>query len=148
MKKSFVVKNTKKVFSVLLMLAIFCVSFVPCVYAASKSRYASTLSFDTTCTGATRYYNGNHIQISLYTRPTNMSNDKFSKSKYSKNYYITLYRKGWFWHTDKVGIGRATILKNSTIKWSNVGSGNYYFFFSKERNGINIASNNVVMKNY
>lgn len=130
------------------MLGIFCVSFVPCVYAASKNKYTSTLSFDTTCTGATRYYSGDNIQISLSTHPTNISNKDFNKSKYSKNYYITLYRKGWFWHTDKIGQGKATILKNSTIKWSNVGSGDYYFYFSKERNGINIASNYVVMKNY
>lgn len=53
--------NAKKVLSVLLMLAVFCVSFVPCVYAAAKSTYTSTLSFDTTCIGSPRHYNGVNI---------------------------------------------------------------------------------------
>lgn len=140
--------NHKKIVSVALMSAIFTGCFIPFVYAANKSQYTSTLSFDTTCTGASRYYEGQNIKISLYTYPTNVSNTKFLKSSYSKSYYVTLYRKGWFWHTDKISTGTANICQQSTIKWPNVGSGDYYFYFSKETNGINIASDEVIMANY
>jgi len=141
--------NAKKVFSVVLMSAIFISCFSPFIYAANKkSKYESTLSFDSTCTGATRHYDGQNIQISLLTYPTSITVSEFENSIFSKQYGITLYRKGWLWYSDKIGTVKPDVLKYTTSKWSNVGSGDYYFYFFKERNGVNIASDEVIMENY
>lgn len=135
----------KKVFSVVLMSSIVASSFAPYAFASS---YSSTLSFDSTCTGSTRYYSGKSIVISLHNYTSNMSYLDFKKSKYSKTYTISLYKKGWFWSSKKVGSKTVNINEKNTAKYPNIGSGDYFFFFSKSRDGINIKSNDVVMRNY
>lgn len=127
-------KNFKKILSIFTLSVIMSIPIV-----AFASSYTSTLYFDSTLTGDTRYYNGNNITLSIsaYTGYGQATGGNFSASLYRKNMITSDY------------IGKAYYTRNgySTNTWSNVGSGNYYFYFSKAIDGVEVYSNSVSMYN-
>lgn len=144
-------KNLKKlsisIVSILSLVLIILSCFAPLTYAASKKNsYSSNVAFATTVTGPTRKYEGQNIAISMTTyidRPA-------SPYAYSNEFAVSLYRKN-FLGNSKIGTAyfpRDSKGKVIVKKWSNVGPGNYYFFFSKGFDKANIKSNNVKMYNY
>ncbi len=107
---------------------------VPTVAFASD--YWSTLSFSTALKGATRYYDRNNINISMDSRATAGGS--------SHLYYVQLNRSRW-WGSQ--ALGTISVLRNGrgNGRWSGVGSGNYFFYFSKANDGAWVTSNNVHM---
>ena len=85
-------------------------------------------------------FNGKNISISTtcYTTGTNSSS----------NFSVTLYRKNTI-TTDTIGSASLKRNGSSSAKWSNVGSGNYYFYFSKANDGawVKAKRGNVKMSN-
>lgn len=130
------------------MLVVICFfSLSIFAYAASDS-YMSTLAFKGEHTGATRSYSHNNISysatVSSYIGKTKINND----SAFPKTYNVSLYRKnGWF-SSEKVGSADLSRYSKGTAKWTNVGKGDYYFYFTKARDGVTVKSSNVVMKGY
>lgn len=91
--------------------------------------FGSNFSFGTTLTGSTRYYDLDNIgcDFKAYTS----SGTGIAGNDY---FYITLYRKNAIGTTN---CGKRTALRNgsSHFDWTNVGAGNYYFFFNKAYDG-------------
>lgn len=114
---------------------ILCIALlVPAVALASS--YWSSLSFVYQLRGTTRYYDNNDMNIQLY------SNESWHHV--TNHYYkIELVRDG-VWDTK---IGSVTVPRQGwgSGRWTNVGSGYYYFFFSKADDGVRITSDNVHM---
>lgn len=139
-------KITKAITPFVLVLLCFCCLSLS-VYAASDN-YTSTLAFQGEHTGATRAYTHKNISYSAsassYVGKTLVN----SNSKYPKTYKVSLYRKnGWF-SSEKVGSADLSRYSKGTAKWTNVGKGDYYFYFTKARDGVTVKSSNVVMKGY
>lgn len=67
---------------------------------------------------------------------------------FSKQYRVELYRKtGWF-TKDKIGSVNLSRYSYGSAKWTNVGKGEYYFYFVKARDGVSVRSSKVIMKGY
>lgn len=105
-------------------------------YAAS---YTSEFSFKTSFVGTTRAFNGTNISISA-TATTNGVKSEFS------TYSVTLYRKNLL-SSERIGTVNMSMNGTSTRTWTNVGSGKYYFYFSKGTDGVTVSSKNVKMYN-
>lgn len=91
--------------------------------------FGSNFSFGTTLTDSTRYYDLNNIgcDFKAYTSSgTGVGDNNY--------FYVTLFRKNAIGKTD---CGKRTALRNgsSHFDWTNVGAGNYYFYFSKAFDG-------------
>ncbi len=138
--------STRIISPAIILIIMFSFVSVP-VYAATQT-YNSTLSFQGEHTGATRTYKYKNISYSA-TASCNIGKTKIpSSSRYPKTYTVSLYSKtGWFF-SEKVGSGSASRYGYSSITWTNVGKGDYYFYFKKARDGVNVKSNNVKMKSY
>ncbi len=113
--------------------ALFIMLAVPAMAYASS--YWSSLNFSWQVQGATRYYDGSNMNISLTTNATAPGG----------SYNITLYRDGIF--DTNLGTRSASRVGSYSTRWSGVGSGYYYFFFSKAQDGVTVWSNNVHMYN-
>lgn len=121
-----------------MLLLVFMLSSCFAVYASS---YSTTVAFKAPYSGATRSFDGQNIQ---YTASTSSDNPDYIV----KVYYVSLYRKKAIGSTL---VGTSTELQRdgtANVKWSNVGSGKYYIYFSKATDGIYVRSKNVVIKNY
>lgn len=120
------------------VVALFAVTLIPSVAFAASS-YWSTLDYTVNLQGATRAYTGAHVKISL----TSVE----SLNTAINTHRIKLYRnRNWPISDDYIGfvdVPRAGA--SGTKTWSNVGSANYYFVFSKANDGVRITSNNVHM---
>lgn len=130
---------------VLVLLCICCLSLP--VYAASDN-YSSTLEFKGEHTGATRTYIHNNISYSATASSYIGKNKVNSNSAYPKTYKVSLYRKKSWFSSELVGYKNLSRYSSGTAKWTNVGKGDYYFYFTKARDGVTIKSSNVVMKGY
>ncbi len=117
------------------------------VYAASHS-YSSTLELQGEHPGPTGTYNYANISYSA-TANSYIGNTKVSSSsKYASSYTVSLCCKaGWF-SSEKVGSKSLSRYSSGTATWTNAGKGDYYFYFTKARDGVTVKSNNVVMKSY
>lgn len=130
MKKS----KIKFIIATAIMLCITCVT----VYASS---YTTTLAFQGEHKGSTREFDGQNI---MYAAATYSS----APDSVVKVYTVSLYRKKFIGSTL---IGKSKELQRDAyneVKWSNVGAGKYYLYFTKARDGINVYSNKVTIKNY
>lgn len=135
-----------------MVLAIVCLLSVSfSVYAAKKSQnnYTSTLAFQGEYAGATRHFSHQHISFSA-TASSYLGKNKLSKknTNYSDTYKVSLYRKTWLWFSERVGSKSLSRYSYGKSVWTNVGSGDYYFYFEKARDGVNVISPDVVMKGY
>lgn len=119
-------------------LTMFTVALVPSVAFAASS-YWSTLDYTVALRGATRAYTGAHMHISLTSHESLDTNINTHK--------ISLYRdRNWPISDDYIGFVNVPREGASGTKtWSNVGSANYYFYFSKANDGVRITSSNVHM---
>ena len=111
----------------------FCAATILCtilglpiiVFAAS---YTSSFNFDTTLTGSTRSFNGSNINLKTVSKS---SGHTAASSRY---FTVALYRKNTIGSSY---VGEASFLRDGTSNktWTNVGSGKYYFYFSKGFDG-------------
>jgi hypothetical protein len=111
---------------------------------ALASSYWSTLWFNTSLTGATRHYDGTNVHIDMHST----TNGECCNAE--SVYYIQLHRKTcWVWCTDDY-IGQVSVPRNGwsgTKTWTNVGAGDYYFYFYKTNDGVHVSSSDVHMYN-
>jgi len=106
---------------------------------AFASSYYSTLSLTYHLQGQTRSYTGTNMNIYMYAHATVSSATTFT---------VKLYRDNpWPISNDYIGYSSFPRNGGKTATWSNVGSGNYFFDFSKINDGITIWSDNVHMYN-
>lgn len=139
-------KNKIISLSFIVLLVVFS-SFSLTVYAASDTYY-STLAFQGEHTGQTRTYTHKNISYSASAYSTLGGKTVTVNSKYAKTYTVSLYRKtGWF-TSEKVGSSNLSRYQYGSASWTNVGTGDYYFYFTKARDGVDVNSSNVVMKGY
>ena len=122
-------KLKKKIWAGIL---VFVLLGVP-ISAYAASNYHTTLSFTTALKSSTRYFAGSHVGIGLAS---------MTPHAHFSTYNVTLYRKNTF-TTDKIGTAKLLSNGSSRKEWTNVGSGNYYFYFSKGTDGSRTTSNNV-----
>lgn len=130
-------KKKKSIISSIFLL-IFMMSLCSVVYASS---YTSTLAFKAPYSGATRSFDGQNIQ---YTASTYSDVPEYIANTYT----VALYRKNFIGSSL---IGKSKELKRdgtADVKWSNVGPGKYYLFFSKASDNIYVRSNKVIIRNY
>ena len=57
---------------------------------------------------------------------------------------VTLYRDKLV--DDKIGTVTLPRVGNHSVNWTNVGSGTYYFAYTKARDGANVKSDSITMK--
>lgn len=93
-----------------------------------RNWFGSNFAFDTTLRGSTRYFDLDNIgcDFKAYTDSgKGLANDTFN---------IELRRDHGFWYD---GCGSQTAARNgsSHFDWYGVGSGDYYFYFSKTFDG-------------
>lgn len=149
MKEGYICEKTIiKKFASIVLIIICCLSLSLSVYAASSHTYKSTLAFQGEHTGTTRTYRYQNISYSATVSSYIGKNKVYESSSYPKTYSVSLYRKtGWF-SSEKIGSKSLSRYKSGSAKWTNVGKGDYYFYFTKARDGVTVKSSNVVMKSY
>ncbi len=119
---------------VVLVLASFCFSIT--AYAASS--YTSTLAFQGEHTGPTREYTGTDMRWrgTTYTR---------GQAAIMSNYFdVSLYRKNII-GSSYIGTVTCNRTGSHNLSWSNVGSGKYYFYYVKARDGADVVSDAITM---
>ncbi|MEE0675750.1 MAG: hypothetical protein U0L58_01150 [Ruminococcus sp.] len=137
-----------KIFSLsFIMLLIVFSAFSLTVYAASDTYY-STLAFQGEHSGPTRTYTHKNISYSASAYNTLGGKTVTANSSYPKTYTVSLYRKTVWFTSEKIGSKDLSRYQYGSASWTNVGAGDYYFYFKKARDGVNVNSNNVVMKGY
>ena len=132
-------KKIKKISVTIVVGLVLVCALATSVFASS---YSSTLSFNTTLNGAKRYFDGQSIGMSM-TVNNDGTNASFNAGlwrhyRYGSSFVGSAnYYGGW-----------------NDNRWSNVGPGDYNFYFAKN-NPDNAAaynawfnSNNVYMYNY
>lgn len=105
---------------------------------AVAASYWSTLDYTVQVVGAVRSYNCNNISLSLTSAQ--------SGPGVSTTHRATLVRRTCFIVCNEDTIGSVNVPRNGASgqrTWTNVGSGNYYFYFTKANDGVRITSNNV-----
>lgn len=131
----------KKRIKSLVASSLALVIMLSCCIAVYASSYTTMVSFQGEHEGAVREFDGQNIR---YTATTYSSMPEYI----NKVYFVSLYRK------KLIGaslIGKSDELPrdgSAKVEWSNVGEGKYYLYFTKARDGINVRSDNVVIKNY
>lgn len=133
----------------MLVVLCFCSLSLSVFAASEKDPYTSTLAFKGELQGATRSYKYKNIKFSA-TAKSYIGSNKVDSSNtfYPKTYKVSLYRdNGWF-SKERVGSADLNRYAADSAKWTNVGKGNYYFYFTKARDGVTVKSSNVVMKSY
>lgn len=137
-----------KIISICFIVALIVFSsFSLIVYAASDT-YHSTLAFQGEHTGQTRTYTHRNISYAASAYSTLGGKIVTANSNYAKTYTVSLYRKtGWF-ISEKVGSSSLSRYQFGTASWTNVGAGDYFFYFTKARDGVDVNSNNVLMEGY
>lgn len=103
------------------------------------SSYTSSIRFKVSLKGDTREYTGNNIN---YSATTDVSFTHVT----NKQYTVELYRKKLI-GADLVGSAKLNREGYNSCKWTNVGSGKYYIYFSKANDNVVITSNNVRIYN-
>lgn len=128
----------KRFFAIITVLVIAVSCFT--VTAFAKTSYYSSLSFQGEHFGNVRDYTGNtmHWRGSTHT--------EYQKPDMPRVFFVSLYRKNTFGATligEKVQCERTGY---HDLSWENVGSGKYYFFYSKARDGANVVSSGITME--
>lgn len=142
------IKNLLKKTVVPAFLVVFCMTFMAVPVYAASDYYKSTLAFQGEYGGKSRQYYHKNIMYSA-TVSSYCGGKQISYSpKRINEYRVELYRKnGWF-TSSKVGSVTLSRYKYGSAKWTNVGKGEYYFYFVKARDGVTVKSTNVIMKGY
>ncbi|MCI6496040.1 MAG: hypothetical protein MSA01_03155 [Anaeromassilibacillus sp.] len=119
-------------FLLVLVLSFSCFSFT----AFAATSYTSSLAFQGEHTGATRSYTGTdmHWRGSTYTQ--------YQGPAMPTEFSVSLYRKN-FIGTSLIGTVVRPREGYHNVTWSNVGSGNYYFYYKKARDGANVLSDAI-----
>lgn len=124
----------------LLFVAVILIIAVLLPLGIFASSYTSTLNFTATCTGPTRNYTGQDMNISMScttdTPPYHPVQD----------FRVELYRSNFLGPT-YIGSTRFLRAGSNSAAWTNVGSGDYYFYFSKAIDNYYVDSGNVLMCN-
>lgn len=131
----------KKIAKLFMITLVFCSMMTVCITAYASSYYKTTLYFQGEYKGATRTFDGQHISYSATTY-TNYPNSA------AHTYRVELWRSGLFGGTK---IGSSETFERDAYnwcEWTNVGSGKYYLYFIKARDGIHVYSDDVVIQSY
>ncbi|MBS3902582.1 MAG: hypothetical protein KGZ54_11285 [Dethiobacter sp.] len=101
------------------------------------SSYHSTLSFLGEHRGPTRSYSGNNVGISMTAYTTTPQ-----QPHHATTFTVELHRQNLIGSTY---IGNSVFPRNGykSNTWSSVGSGNYFYWFIKARDGVVVKSDNV-----
>lgn len=130
----------KKFISYLLILAIAAQMLSVVALAVSGTKYTAELSFRGEHTGSVREYTGTdmHWYGTTYEEDWSPGNPHV--------FYVSLYKKGLFSSTR---IGEAIECYRDDyhyLTWSDVGSGKYYFYYTKARDDANVNSDCITME--
>lgn len=144
-------KNSIKMLITPTMLVIlcFCSISLPAFAATKSHEYKSILEFKGEHQGATRNYKYKNIKFSATAKSYIGSTEiPSSNTYYSKTYTVSLYRDNGLFSKEKIASKKLSRYSADSAKWTNIGKGNYYFYFTKARDGVTVKSKNVVMKSY
>ncbi len=108
------------------------------ITALSSTTYTASLAFQGEHTGPKRDYTGSDMSWSGYTY-TEYQND-FMQTTFK----VSLYRKNLI-GSSRIGTVTCSRTGNHTIVWTNVGDGKYYFYYTKDRDGANVCSDEITM---
>jgi hypothetical protein len=108
-------------------LAIVTVATFSFVQQASATSYYSSAVFSVSLRGATRSYVGNDISVSL----TGAS----CSGCVPAIYYVSLWRNVSFGSDVKIATVQCPRSADCFKIWTNLGSGNYYFYFDRAADG-------------
>ena len=97
------------------------------VQQATASSYYSSASFGNTLRGATRSYSGSNITISM----SGVTCNGCAVSAYN----ISLWRNVSWGADQRIGTSQCPSNYACQKTWTNVGSGNYYFYFERAADG-------------
>ena len=127
----------KRIITILsvLLVASFCFS----VTAYAATTYTSDLEFQGEHEGTVRSYTGSDISWKGTTSVRKQA------SHMGDTFKVTLYRKN-FIGTSLIGTVEMKRSGSNSKKWTNVGSGKYYFFYTKARDGAVVYSDKITMK--
>lgn len=124
----------RKVKSIIFMGVMVCSLLLPLVVFASS--YTSTLYFTADHTGATRSYTGSNINISMIcTTNTPTTKDINGNYIFPQEFTTKLYRSGFLGTSTYIGSVSSPKNGQTSKGWTNVGSGDYFFTFSKNHDG-------------
>ena len=128
-------KKNLRTFLSVLILSISCFSLT----AFAATTYTDILIFQGEHTGSTRSYTGTDMTWSGYTY-TEYQNDFMATT-----FNVSLYRKN-FIGASKIGSSTLSRVGHHNVSWTNVGSGDYYFYYTKDRDNANVRSDAITMK--
>ena len=123
-------------FRAVFVFALVAAVVIPAVAFATS--YTSTATFKVYLAGASRSYSGTNI---LYTATGTPSGTNPAATTYK----VELYRDKLI--DDYIGSKSFPRSGQYGVTWTNVGSGKYYFCFSKANDGITEKLNPVLMRN-
>lgn len=128
----------KRFFAMITALVIAVSCFTVTVFAQTSYCYA--LSFQGQHFGETRDYTGNtmHWRGSTHT--------EYQEPDMPRVFFVSLYRKNTFGSTLIGEAVQCNRVGYHNLTWENVGSGRYYFFYSKARDGANVVSSGITME--
>ena len=129
----------KKIISFLLVLVIAAQMFSIVAFAATN-KYETSLSFQGEHTGPARDYTGTDMH--WYGRTT----EQYGEPTFPDTFYVCLYRKNWLGSTKIGDTIECDRVGYHDLEWSDVGSGTYYFFYYKARDGANVNSSKITME--
>jgi len=113
------------------------------IVSLAASDYYSSLSFDSTLKGATRSFSGGYNVVMEMNASSYRSSG--SSAPASSYFSAALYRYHTILSDDYLGTVSYKRDGYSLYYWIGVGSGSYYFKFSKAIDGWTVKSNNVHM---
>lgn len=134
----------KKAIAVILILLTVSVVFGAVTNAAvMATTYSTSLAFVGYHTGPTRYYTGSSSSANMNWKGTTYTENQLPNM--STTFTFRLYRKR-FLHTDLIGTVTCSRDGYHNITWTNVGEGDYYFYYSKDStDGVNVKSDAVIL---
>lgn len=108
---------------------------------AFATTHTSSFNFAHGFTGAKRSYKGKHMKISATC-------EEDHHCPGHNTYNVTLKRNVKWGIDDKIGTKKMDRCGYDSATWTNVGSGTYYFVFSKSSDWVTLSSENVTMRSY
>lgn len=129
----------KKFISYLLILVVAAQMLSVVAFAATNSIYTSELAFHGQHTGVTHEYTGTDMHWYGTTY------EEYGTAGNPTVFTVCLYRDNLFFD-DKIGTKELPREGYHNVTWSNVGSGKYYFFYSKARDEANVCSDCITME--
>ncbi|MBQ9937642.1 MAG: hypothetical protein IJO86_04870 [Oscillospiraceae bacterium] len=127
----------KKIISGITIIIMATICFSVTAFAATT--YTSSLAFQGEHTGAKRDYTGSD----MYWSGTTYTEGQLSHMP--TTFSVSLYRKKFIGST-LIGTVSLPRVGTHNVPWTNVGSGKYYFYYVKARDGSNVVSDAITTR--